>query len=132
MSQKKGMSMKKAIVVGNIMKCNEKKVTEGKDGFCDYNKESSFVPDELIKKAVLIRWSEEKFIDVSEIFTGLDIIFKLISNKALTPYPKEVGDYYVDATSIKSYYNKPVVDISIAKIKRDIKKIDKKQKVKTI
>ena len=122
--------MKKMVVIGNIMKCNEKNVTDGKNGFCDYNKEESFIPDELVKKTVLIRWSDEIFIDVSKIFTGVDIIFKLITGDVLTPYPKEVGGNYVEVRTLKPYYDNPVVDINIAKIKRDIRKSVKNQKVK--
>lgn len=131
--------MELLVVTGNIMKCTQKPTCRRTEVYRRNPMEEDWVIhcDPIVKKAVLIKISDTEYIDVSTVRTSLGLITKMALKDTISCYPKEYGDVYVEAETLKPYYKNPRVNVSIHRVKRDMKKykrsvVNESEKVKKL
>lgn len=111
----------KRIFIGNVMLCNYYKNGRSlayKFSIDEVTGKTKIVPDELIEKeVVLIKVSNDRFVDISRIETNFDLLKAVLFNKVLFSEPRGYGVKYVDKKSLKPYANEKNKVFSIKRLK---------------
>lgn len=121
--------MKLTILTGSIKKCIQVQMCHRSEVYRRIPKEAEWqiLPDELVKKAILIRVSETEYVDITNVKTSLGIVTKMVIGQRYSIFPKKTNDIYVDVDTLKPYYKNPTINIDLNKVRKDIRKYRKLQ-----